>query len=263
VCDSVPNWATLNPGTKQTTQAVAHVGYTAEDVIPIEAISEDQGVVTIKFKIKWNTYGDKCNAGYFEYSTDNGNTWKTPPGGDACECLSAGWTDNSGSGYTAAQLYALAEEGSVIFNTRHDSVSADFPLESNDSVRVRLRAVYDGESSGVATSIMFTVINPSLSLDPSLTANAYKNLNLKAYPNPFSTSVFFEIRNAKSELRNMDIGVYDITGKLVYLFDHRGSHSAFRSSGYAWHAQDQPNGIYLVKVRAGTRVLEKKIILIK
>jgi hypothetical protein len=82
-------------------------------------------------------------------------------------------------------------------------------------------------------------------------------------PNPFSTSVFFEIRKTKSEPRNIHLCIYDIAGKLVYEFDQRGSHSAFRNSGYAWHAQDHPAGIYVLEVGAGNSLARRKIILLK
>jgi hypothetical protein len=83
---------------------------------------------------------------------------------------------------------------------------------------------------------------------------------VRVFPNPFSTSVFFELRTAKSELRNMSLGIYDITGKLIYKLDQRGSHSAFRSSGYAWNALNYPSGIYFVRIKTGEHILKQKLI---
>jgi hypothetical protein len=90
-----------------------------------------------------------------------------------------------------------------------------------------------------------------------------RDLSVEVWPNPFSTNVFFEMRNTNSELHNMDIGIYDIAGKQVCQLYHRGSHSAVRGSGYAWHAQDQPNGVYFVKIKTGQVELSKKIILFR
>jgi hypothetical protein len=86
---------------------------------------------------------------------------------------------------------------------------------------------------------------------------------LVTYPNPFSTSVFFEIRTANSELRDMQLTIYDIHGKLVQQLDNRGSHSAFRSSGYTWDASGHPNGIYIVRFVNGKKQLTSSVILDK
>jgi hypothetical protein len=84
----------------------------------------------------------------------------------------------------------------------------------------------------------------------------------RVYPNPFSSNVFFEIRNANSELRDMRANIYDIQGKLIQEFNFRGSHSAFRNSGYAWDARNHPNGLYLVRIMSGKHmVYSRKIIL--
>jgi hypothetical protein len=84
-----------------------------------------------------------------------------------------------------------------------------------------------------------------------------------AYPNPFSTSVLLELRNAKRELRNIHIGIYDIAGKLVYRLDQRISHSVERFPGYAWHASGTPPGVYVVRAQIGNSILSKKIELVK
>jgi hypothetical protein len=81
-------------------------------------------------------------------------------------------------------------------------------------------------------------------------------LRLSCFPNPFRTSVFFEIRTAKSELRDMQAAIYDVTGKLVW------SHVARRTS-HVWDASGQPGGVYLVRVNTGKRILQEKVTLIR
>jgi uncharacterized protein YcfJ len=89
-----------------------------------------------------------------------------------------------------------------------------------------------------------------------------KGIGIECWPNPFSTSVFFEIRTASSELRNLQTAIYDIQGKLVQKFNNRGSHSAFRSTGYTWYTSGQSSGIYLIRVDLGNgRKIEKRVVL--
>jgi hypothetical protein len=86
---------------------------------------------------------------------------------------------------------------------------------------------------------------------------------IAAFPNPFSTSVFFEFRNAKSEMRDVQAAIYDIQGKLVQEFKKRGSHSALRSSSYAWPAKNQPNGTYIIKAYIDNREYTRSVTLIR
>jgi hypothetical protein len=79
---------------------------------------------------------------------------------------------------------------------------------------------------------------------------------IHVYPNPFSTSVFFEMRNTNSGLRNMQVAIYDIQGKLLQEFKNS-------SSGYAWHAQDQAVGTYVIKMKSDKKEWTNKVSLIK
>jgi hypothetical protein len=97
----------------------------------------------------------------------------------------------------------------------------------------------------------------------TLWSNQRPGLSVRCWPNPFSTSVYFEIRTANSELRDLELAIYDIRGKLVHQFSNRSSHSAFRNSVYAWDARNQPNGIYIINVKTGKRRFIKKLILQK
>jgi hypothetical protein len=85
------------------------------------------------------------------------------------------------------------------------------------------------------------------------------NLTLSVSPNPFSTSVDIKISitNGKLKISNLKFDIFNIIGKLVHQ-----SHVSHRSS-LVWHAQDQPPGIYIVKVKEGNRIITKRITLIK
>jgi murein DD-endopeptidase MepM/ murein hydrolase activator NlpD len=103
---------------------------------------------------------------------------------------------------------------------------------------------------------------------------------ITAYPNPFSTSVNIHVLMRSAECGMMNMGIYDISGRLVYTFSTGGvhtnsakyvrtpplqyqfriPHSAFGNS-YVWNASDHPAGLYIVNVRYGDELLRKKILL--
>jgi hypothetical protein len=84
---------------------------------------------------------------------------------------------------------------------------------------------------------------------------------LTVYPNPFSTGVevSFLSHNALVKNQNAKVEIYDISGKLLtdalcimhYDFGIKAR----------WSAQNQPNGVYLVKIKTGKRELVKRIVL--
>jgi hypothetical protein len=99
--------------------------------------------------------------------------------------------------------------------------------------------------------------------DPPVTARKSEPVKdktvLAVSPNPFSTSVKIECSMPNSEfgMRNVKIGIYDVTGKQVY--------SAFRNphSALTWNTSNQPGGIYIFQVKAGGRVYTQRATLIK
>jgi hypothetical protein len=64
---------------------------------------------------------------------------------------------------------------------------------------------------------------------------------------------------AEGRRQKVEINIYDITGKLLT------SNLSLMPSPFApkarWHAQNQPSGIYLVKVKTGNHELVKRIVL--
>jgi hypothetical protein len=89
------------------------------------------------------------------------------------------------------------------------------------------------------------------------------DMGLNCFPNPFNTGVDIILRMRNQELRknNVEVKIYDITGKLLTSKTKTFHHSLGRKA--RWDASDNPSGIYLVKVKAGTRVLQKKVTLVK
>jgi hypothetical protein len=93
---------------------------------------------------------------------------------------------------------------------------------------------------------------------------ARDGLGLKVFPNPFSTSVdVFVQRSTFSVLCNPEVQIFNINGKKVADLKSRRTQHAKRSTGYAWHAQDQPTGMYIITVKTGNRVISKRISLVK
>jgi len=79
------------------------------------------------------------------------------------------------------------------------------------------------------------------------------------YPNPFnpSTSIKFDIPN----LSEVKLAVYDLTGREIALLVNEtlepGSYS------YTWNASQLSSGIYFYRIKAGSFVQTKKMVLIK
>jgi hypothetical protein len=92
-----------------------------------------------------------------------------------------------------------------------------------------------------------------------------KGEDIRIVPNPFSTSV--EISVVRSEQRAVSkiqmVEIYSINGKLINQLKPLTAHYSLLTTGCRWHAQDQPGGIYIVKVRFGRKIYTNKICLIK
>jgi hypothetical protein len=89
------------------------------------------------------------------------------------------------------------------------------------------------------------------------------DMGLNCYPNPFNTGVDinFPLKIQDFNGKNVEVKIYDITGKLLKSkvnLVHSSSGTKAR-----WKAANQPAGIYIIKVKAGTHVLHKKVTLVK
>jgi hypothetical protein len=83
------------------------------------------------------------------------------------------------------------------------------------------------------------------------------------HPNPFSTSVNVKLsmQNENIKFQIAKLKIFNTQGKIL--------HSAICNLQYAiygcfhWNAQDQPTGMYLIKVKTGDKVISKRITLVK
>ena len=83
-------------------------------------------------------------------------------------------------------------------------------------------------------------------------------LLLKAYPNPFNSSVVFNVNNTTGN--DADIKVFDIRGRLVRQFDASEIRNKNR---IIWQPQHLSSGIYFVRIKSGTKNHQLKICYLK
>jgi hypothetical protein len=90
-------------------------------------------------------------------------------------------------------------------------------------------------------------------------------VRLAVHPNPFSTSVEILVTSTQYLVpsKNVQIAIYDISGKLVDRLSILGTRYKELGTGINWSPQTCPNGVYLVKVKIGNRILLKRITLLK
>jgi hypothetical protein len=121
-----------------------------------------------------------------------------------------------------------------------------------------------GYSTGIGTAEDFTVISLDsvLGIEENHTA-IHKAISLEAFPNPFSnrTAIRFQmIYNS-----NVEIGIYDVTGRLIKRFDHLTNSP---SNQMIWSGTDDkgnhlPAGVYFVRIASATWTQTIPIILIR
>jgi len=180
---------------------------------------------------------------------------------DGCDDLDDGW------GYRPDPHYYHPELGD----------SGDpFPGDSSTTVFDSLSYPSSNDNWGNPTHV--TVRNISLVadtvvcdviIDPSSVAENTSTMfthTFEAVPNPFTkqTTINFVVENS---VRNIEISIYDISGKLVRNLT-RSMSDPLCPTHIIWQGDDGagcplPDGIYLVKARAGDYEAIRKLILLK
>ena len=105
--------------------------------------------------------------------------------------------------------------------------------------------VWDNYNNSSKSDISFTVVdNEEIKLNHVLN-----------YPNPFTnnTSFFFE-HNQNCNYLDVDINIYNVSGKIVKTINRRIHNEGFRSSGISWDGLDDfgeqlARGVYLYKLK--------------
>jgi hypothetical protein len=173
-------------------------------------------------------------------------------------------------GWNSTSITVTADGNSyAVYNRYFDAGDIDLKRHKNGSC----------QGTGYVFKISGGGSGPVIGLSESILSGTY---NIAVYPNPFSTSVNIQVLMRNDECGMMNMGIYDISGRLVYAFGTGGvhtnyannvgtpplqyqfriPHSAFRNS-YTWDASDHPAGIYFCRLKMEDRVLQKKITLLR
>jgi hypothetical protein len=81
---------------------------------------------------------------------------------------------------------------------------------------------------------------------------------ISCYPNPFNTITSIVISNQLS-VNGGKVEIMDITGKLLHTIPIADNRSPI--TGLQWQGRGQSNGVYMIRVNTGDRILSKKVVL--
>lgn len=81
---------------------------------------------------------------------------------------------------------------------------------------------------------------------------------LKIFPNPAATNAFLNIEMTISEPSQIQIQIFDYSGREINNLNSEKSNGLFQKS---IPLQDFSNGIYLIKITSGTQVINRKIVI--
>jgi hypothetical protein len=112
-------------------------------------------------------------------------------------------------------------------------------------------------------------VEPDLSITENTSTKPPKSSMLQINPNPFrrTTNIRYEICDVGYEIQNLDLKIYDATGRLVKSFNHE-SWIVNRASTISWDGTDHANrqlgcGVYFLKLQAGDYTTTEKLLLIR
>ena len=120
---------------------------------------------------------------------------------------------------------------------------------------------YSDNRDGTWRVYIRKIVPVGYSTDIKSVQSVQKN-RISAYPNPFSSCVEIWVLNSKSQIpnSNLNVGIYDVSGRLVQLI--KNPNSKIHNS-YTWNAENQSNGVYIIRaevdnVQYQTKVFHRK-----
>lgn len=128
--------------------------------------------IQINFKIKDGKSNLPITLSHFEYTTDDGTTWKAPTNGDISQSLSANWTSNN---YKTATTFSGAQYNFTI-NPQHPDLADLNNLNGNLKIRFKAN---DGAKTGdftISEALIFDSIPPN---PPTITSPS-ENVTINA-----------------------------------------------------------------------------------
>lgn len=167
----------------------------------------------------------------------------------------------------------IPEEWTITLTDRITGQQTDMRLEDHFQFRIRAESEKINDNNTTKKAVQQIEIKAdekkrfSIKFEPpNLTAESEEDIETPGsielrqnYPNPFnpSTNITFFL----PEERQVRLGIYNIVGQQVAtLIDDNitaGEHSV------VWNASNNPSGIYIVQLETGSRILTRKITLVK
>lgn len=105
------------------------------------------------------------------------------------------------------------------------------------------------------------------SIEKNNSVNHLKNFNLfYNYPNPFNSSTHFIFTVNETEIKNIEITIYDILGRKIKQIDV--GHINLGINNVSWNGLDNfgkqvPSGLYIIKLKGSDKIKVKKLLLIR
>jgi hypothetical protein len=96
-----------------------------------------------------------------------------------------------------------------------------------------------------------------------------RGAEIAVWPNPFNTNVDIRLNSSTvpqfhSSTEQRSVKIFDLNGRLVSNQANYGTVELQNcGTSYRWHANGQPAGIYIIKVRIDDRVVSKRVILLR
>ncbi len=185
---------------------------------------------------------------YVEYSTDQSNTWSILGTANDPNWYNSNRTNASSGGADDCQNCPGSQWTGTDATLKEYSYNLS-ALNSEASIIFRFKFVSDFSAVDEGVVIDDFVIDASA----VLSINDFEDGAFLIYPNP--SKDIFNIKRANTIGENMNVEVYDVTGKLVR------SKSNIIKNDYELNMSNVSKGLYFLQVSIGNKRLVKKLIL--
>ena len=200
----------------------------------------------LKFKMAFALEQD-YDIVYVEYSTDQGANWNILGTASDPNWYNSNRTNASSGGVDCQNCPGSQWTGTDATLKEYSYNLSAFNSESSIIFRFKFVADPNTNDEGVVVDD-FTIDASAI-----LSVNDFEEGEFLIYPNP-STAIF-NIKRATTTGENMNVEVYDVTGKLIR------SKSNIIDGDYELNMNNVSKGLYFLQVSIGNKRLVKKLIL--
>ena len=126
----------------------------------------------------------------------------------------------------------------------------------NDTISYLVEAVNPAgciSSKAVSHNSTRSNVQKNFSILDNVQLRTDNDMNLKIYPNPTNGKFTIQITDLKSSVVNSQLSVTNALGELIYKSEIKNESSIIDLS-------NQPSGMYIVCIRAGTKVEHRKLL---